>query len=203
MEPVRELAFGSWFAADGRHRCQNVQDLCHVIDIGCRDGDVERDALSIGQDMVFASGFATIRRVWAGIFASFRCFGQGGVDQGAFPIDLVGAIEFGQKERVQFEPHSGLVPELQMLSAGFAATAAEFGGQIIPGNAGLEYEEDAGENHAIIERFAPWKALPPWRMRRQQGLNTFPERVRDKRFHGKTPGILAGRARRFGRPFPP
>src|ERR1700677_4020665 len=80
-----------------------------------------------------------------------------------------------------------------MMPAGFAATAAEFGGQIIPGDAGLEDEENTGEDHAIIEWFATWKAEPPQGRRRQQRLNTFPKRIADKRSHGKTPGNLAGR----------
>jgi hypothetical protein len=142
--------------------------------------------------MVFASGFAAIRGVWAGIFASFWCFGEGGVDQGAFPIDLVGAVKFGQEEGVEFEPHSRFVPDLQMMPTGLAATATQFGRQIIPSDAGLEDEKDAGENHAIVERFAAWKAKSPGRMRRQQRLNAFPKRVRDKRFHGGPPEILAG-----------
>ena len=104
--------------------------------------------------MVFAAGFATIRGVWAGFFASFGCFGEGGIDQGAFPIDLVGAIELGQEQGVELEPNAGVVPELQLLPTRFATPPAEFGGQIIPGDAGLEYEENAGEDHAIVERLA-------------------------------------------------
>ena len=94
--------------------------------------------MSVHQDMVFAAGFAAIRGIWAGFFASFGCFGEGGVDQGAFPIDLIGAIEFGQKEGVQFQPDAGLVPNSEVMAAGFAASAAEFGRQIIPGEAGAD-----------------------------------------------------------------
>ncbi len=102
LKAIWMFTFGSWFAADGRYRCQNMKGFGDFIDVGCRDCDIQRDALSIRQDMVFAAGFAAIRGIWAGFFASFGCFGEGGVNQGAFPIDLVGAIEFGQKEGVQF-----------------------------------------------------------------------------------------------------
>src|SRR5580693_7182117 len=69
------------------------------------------------------------------------------------------------------------------MSAGLAATAAEFGGQIIPGDARLEDEEDTGEDHAIIERLATWEAKSTRRMRRQQRLKAYPKRVRYKRLH--------------------
>src|SRR5687768_4478233 len=72
-----------------------------------------------------------------------------------------------------------------MLSTGFATTATEFSRQIIPGDAGFEYEENAGEDHAIVERFASRIAFPPWRMRRQQRLNAFPQGIGYERFHGK------------------
>jgi len=100
LEPIRVFPLGAGFTADGRHRCQNVQCFGNLVDVGSSDRDVEWDALSVGQDMVFAAGFAAIGGVGAGFFASFGCFGEGGVDQSAFPIDLVGAVEFGQKERV-------------------------------------------------------------------------------------------------------
>src|SRR6476646_8185250 len=95
LKPIWVFPFGSWFAANGRHRCQNMKGFGDLIDVGCRDRDVERNALGIGQDMVFAGGLAAIRRVWAGVFASFGCFGEGRVDEGSVPIDLVGPIEFG------------------------------------------------------------------------------------------------------------
>jgi hypothetical protein len=73
------------------------------------------------------------------------------------------------------------------MSASFAASAAEFGGQIIPGNAGLEYEEDAGEDHAIVERLTTRVTCSSWRMRRQQRLNTLPKGVGYERFHDRAP----------------
>jgi hypothetical protein len=102
LKAIWMFTFGSWFAANRRYRCQNMEGFGDLIDVGCRDGDIQRDALSIRQDMVFAARFAAIRGIWARFFTSFGCFGEGGVDQGAFPIDLVGAIEFSQNEGVQF-----------------------------------------------------------------------------------------------------
>ena len=93
-----------------------------------------------------------------GFFASFGCLGEGRVDQSPFPIDLVGAVEFGQKHGVQFQPHSGFVPETQMIPTRFAAATTKFGRQVIPGDAGLENEENASEDHTTVQRLAAGEA---------------------------------------------
>ena len=97
LEPIGELAFGSGFAADGRHGHQNMERLRHLVDIGRSDSDVERDAVGVGQHVMFAAGLAAICGIWAGFFAAFGGLGESGVDESAFPIDLVGAVEFGQE----------------------------------------------------------------------------------------------------------
>jgi len=48
-------------------------------------------------------------------------------------------------------------------------------GQVLPGEAGLEDEDDPGEHLAIVEEGAPAFGLR--RMRREQGSDHFPEFV--------------------------
>jgi hypothetical protein len=48
-----------------------MQGFGYLVDIGCSEGDVERDSVSIGQDVVFAARLAAIGRIRAGFFASF------------------------------------------------------------------------------------------------------------------------------------
>src|ERR1700722_6249257 len=127
LKAIWMFTFGSWFAADRRYRCQNMKGFGDLIDVGCRDRDIQRDALSVRQDMVFAAGFAAIRGIWAGFFASFGRFGEGGVDQGALPIDFVGSVEFSQQHRVQLKPDTGLMPDAQVMTAGLAAPTAKLG----------------------------------------------------------------------------
>ncbi len=112
----------------------------------------------VGHHMVFAAGFAPIGGIRPGIFASFRGLGEGGVDQGPLPVDRVGTVEFGQQDRVQLEPDTGPMPESQVGPAGPAAATAEFGGQIVPGDAGLEDEQDAREDLAVVQGLAAREA---------------------------------------------
>jgi hypothetical protein len=55
---------------------------------------------------------------------------------------------------VQLVPDAGLVPESEVMAAGLAAAATELGGQIVPGDAGLEDEEDSREELAVIQGLA-------------------------------------------------
>jgi len=141
--------------------------------------------------VVFAAGFAAIRGIRAGIFASFGSFGERSVDQGSVPIDLVGGVEFNEQEGVQLPPNAGLVPDLEVVTTGFAAATAEFGRQVVPGDARLENEEDAGQDLAIVQVFATGKAETAWRRRRQQGLQPFSECVGEERDHDTSSGWSA------------
>src|SRR5438552_5777319 len=46
---------------------------------------------------ISAARFAAVRRIGAGVLAPFGRLGEGGVDQRPAPVDLVGAVEFGQQ----------------------------------------------------------------------------------------------------------
>ena len=116
------------------------------------------DALAVGQHVVLAARLAAVRGARAGVLAPLGGLGEGGVDQRPLPIDRVGAVELGQQDRVQLAPDTGLMPGPQVGPAGLTAAATELGGQVIPGDAGLEDEEDAGEDLAIVQGFAAREA---------------------------------------------
>ena len=94
------------------------------------------------------------------------------------------AVEFCQQHRVQLPPDTGLMPDPQVVAAGLAAAAAEFGGQVIPGDAGLEDEQDAGEDLAVVQGLAAREAEAAWGWGWQQGPETLPQRIGDEGFHG-------------------
>src|SRR5207249_84876 len=85
----------------------------------------------------------------------------------------------------QLGPDAGFVPELRIVPARLAAAAAEFGGQIVPGDAGLENEQDAGENLAVIQGLASGEAEAALGRGRQQGLEPFPQSIRNQGLHGR------------------
>src|SRR5436309_12358327 len=95
--------------------------------------DRDAYAVRVGQDVVLAAGLAAVRGIRAGILAPLGGLGEGGVDQRPRPVDLVGAVEFSEQQSVQILPDTGLVPELQVVAAGLATAAAEFGRQVVPG----------------------------------------------------------------------
>src|SRR5581483_1297992 len=94
----------------------------------------------------------------AGILATLGSLGERGVDQCPRPVDLVGVVEFRQEQSVQLLPDASLIPQPQIVAAGFATAAAQFGWQVVPGDAGLEDEEDAGEGLAVIQGFTAGEA---------------------------------------------
>jgi hypothetical protein len=136
-----------------------------------------------GHDMMLAAGLAAIRGVWAGILAAARRLGEGGVDDRSAPVDLVGAIEFGQQDSMELLPDPGLIPLAQVVAAGLATAAAQFGGQVVPGDAGLEDEQDAGEDLALVQGFAAGETETASGRWRQEGLEPLPECIGNEQFH--------------------
>src|SRR5438105_97490 len=70
------------------------------------------------------------------------------------------------------------------MATGLATATTKFGRQVIPGDAGLEDKQDAGEDLAIVQRLATGKAETALGWRGQQGLDMLPKFVADQRFHG-------------------
>jgi len=77
-------------------------------------------------------------------------------------------------------PDASLLPLAQPTPAGDPAAAAEFLGQILPGQSSLEHEENAGECRAIWD--AGTASFGFGKFRWEQRCDDFPERVADQRF---------------------
>lgn len=75
-------------------------------------------------------------------------------------------------------PHAGLLPVAQPTPAGHAATAAHLLREILPGDTGLEYEQDTGPCLAVFDRLAtPFGPRFWWG---STGFDEFPEFVREQ-----------------------
>ena len=68
--------------------------------------------------MVLGPGFASIRRIGAGLIAAPQGSGLGAIDRGAGPIELVGLLELGQEDLVQLLPDPGPLPGIEVVQAG-------------------------------------------------------------------------------------
>src|SRR5437879_1883237 len=101
--------------------------------------------------MVLAPRFAAIRGVWPRVFSSFRGLAKRRVDQRSRPVNLVLTVELGQEHGMKLAPHAGLLPQLEVMPTGFAATTAHVAGQVVPRDACLEDEQDASEDLPIVQ----------------------------------------------------
>src|SRR5262245_65210178 len=78
---------------------------------------------------------------------------------------------------MESEPDAFLLPAVQAPPTGHAAAAAHFPGEILPGNAGLEDEEDAGQGLAVADGFASRVTKAAGLGGQQQGLDEVPQGI--------------------------
>src|SRR6185503_14559547 len=129
-------------------------------------------------DVVFAPGFGSIRRVWACLLAPSQGTDRAAIDGGARPVDSIVGLKLGEQRLVQSLPDSRGLPVPKAPPAGHAAAAAKFLGQVFPRDAGLEHKQDSRESLAVVDRFSSRKAESPRLQRRQQRFDTLPKSVR-------------------------
>lgn len=77
-------------------------------------------------------------------------------------------------------PHASLLPRAQAAPAGHATAAAEFLGQVLPGQTSLEHKEDAGECRPIGDAGTPTFGFGKFKW--EQRRDDLPERVADQGF---------------------
>src|SRR5262249_21129332 len=92
-----------------------------------------------------------------------------------------GVVEVFEQDLIEAEPDAGLLPGVQAAPAGHATAATHLHGEVFPGDAGLEDEEDAGQRLAVADPFAAGVAkaarLGGWQQRFEEG----PQCIRDER----------------------
>src|SRR5260370_38701876 len=109
------------------------------------------------------------------------------IDDRARPDDPLGLMELGQQHLVQPLPDALLVPLLQPPPGGHPRPAPDLLGEMLPGDARLQHEQDARKHPAIIDPLSPGMAKSP-RHLRDQRLDHLPELVADDRpGHGRPP----------------
>ena len=124
----------------------------------------QRDAVGVGDHVVLAAGLGPVHRAGAGRLAAVGRPHEAAVDQRPRPVDLVGAPEPVEQDLVDLVPGAVGLPVAQPPPAGHAAAAAHLAGQVLPGDAGLEHEEDAGQGLAVVDGGAgrPWGWGSTW-----------------------------------------
>src|SRR3954447_6164591 len=174
-------------------------DRGHERDPGIDGGDIggrrlrhERYPAGIGDDLVLAPLLAAVDGAGAGPSATAASPPEAAVDQRPIPVDPIRLVQLGQEPLVELLPDPGLVPVAEPPPAGHAATAAHLLGEVLPVDAGLQDEEDAGQRLAVVDRLAAGEAAAARLVWREQGLDPFPEGIGDEGFgHGRSPGVRA------------
>ena len=172
---VRAFAGVARLASDGRDGIDQGDGFMDVRRVR-RDGvDDQGDALTVGEDGVFAAGFRAIDGAGAGFFTATDGADMGRVHDEPLEVDLIRLTEVGQQDLVDLIPDAGRLPVAQAVPTGHAAAAAHLLRQILPGQAGLEDKDDPGQDFAIVQEGASAFGLRG--MRRDQRSNQFPEFV--------------------------
>ena len=175
IQAVRAVARPTRLAAYRRDRLDQPPELRDLIHVGGGRRRGQRHALPIGQDVMLAPLFPPVHRAGAGPFATAQGPHERSVDDRARPVDLVSGVQLGQEDLVELLPDPGGLPVAKPSPAGHAAAAAHLQRQVLPRDASLEDEEDAGQRLAIVEGLATGESEPPWLGWRQQRLDPFPE----------------------------
>ncbi|CAA9554149.1 MAG: hypothetical protein AVDCRST_MAG19-1075, partial [uncultured Thermomicrobiales bacterium] len=103
----------------------------------------------------------------------------GRVQRGPAPVEATRSAQAVQQPPVDAVPHPGRLPVAQAAPAGHPRPAPQLLGQHLPGDAGLEHEDDPGQRGAI--RHARSAALGLRRLGRQQRGDDGPQVVAHER----------------------
>jgi len=145
----------SRFPSDWRDLVHQRKQLRNVVAIGLRQDDRQGDALSIGQQVMFAPQFASICWIWACFCASARSPQRGTIHKGSNPVDLVMLLKFRKESFKQPLPNLGFVPSPEPTQAGVTRGKIGRGGQPTPRNSGPQDEENSIDDFPGFGAFAP------------------------------------------------
>jgi hypothetical protein len=165
-------------AFDTRNLVEQGQQLRHIVAVRLGQDDGQGDALTISEQMMFASKFASIRWIWAGFGTSAGRSQRRTVDQRPIPIDLVPFLKFGQQRFEEPLPNASSLPTLESTTTRIPRRKIGRGRQGSPGHAGPQHKENAIENTPCFTRFSTGKlhmtVLPGFG---DQRLKTLPQVV--------------------------
>lgn len=122
--------------------------------LGAGQDDREGDAGDVGDQVVLASGSSSIDRGRAGLRPLNTLICWRGAHRGPGEVERVGSPQPIQQHLVQPLPDAGGVPLGQVSPARLARAVAELLRQVLPGDPGVQHEQDALQGQ-------PAAPLPP------------------------------------------
>jgi hypothetical protein len=135
--------WGSHLAFDVGDAIDQGEQLGNIVTVRPGQSYCERDAMCVGEQMVFAAQFAPIRGIWAGFVASARGSRRSAIHQGPIPIDLVLRLEFCKQTFEKALPDPCFLPLPKVAQAGESGREVACGRQVAPWNSGSQDEKDA------------------------------------------------------------
>jgi len=115
----------------------------------------EGNAVGVGQQVMLGAGFAAIGGGRAGFDPPFCARMEALSTPGPIEVDLVRFASMVEEFPVDALPHPLWLPLAQPTPTGHARAAAHLLGQLFPGDAGFEHEDDPRKHGAVVEPFAP------------------------------------------------
>jgi hypothetical protein len=159
----------SW---DTLHQGQQLRDL---MSISARQPDRKWHAAALHQQMVFATQFAPIRRIFAGFLASVARSDSGAIDHPPLPIELPLGLQLRQDALPQPVPDAPLVPLHESAPAGMARRKIPRRRKGFPRDAGLENKNDSCHHLSRGSRPSSCRLpIPSLFIPRKQWLNAVP-----------------------------
>src|SRR5579884_371931 len=194
---VGPLSRPAHLAADLRDGIHDLLQLGHVGGIGRTQRGRQGDTVGIHHGVVLAPLLAAVYGAGASLVAPAPRPDERAVHGGPRPVDLVRPLQLGQQNRVEAVPDTGAIPRLEPAAAAAAGAAAHLARQVVPADAGLQDEQDAGEGLAVGQRLAAGVAEAAWLGRREQGLDPLPQGIGQQwRGHDNT---SSGAVPKYGR----
>ena len=191
-------------AAAPAHRRQRVDHRVEVGDVvDVRGGYLrdERDAARIGDEVVLGALLAAIGWVRSSFFPPRTARTE--------PLSMT-VQRWSRRPRRRSSASSvscsrcqtpGPLPADQAAPAGAARPAAHLAGQHLPGDAGSQDEENAGQNRAVGNRRAAVSVAPPRAPLRDQRFEPRPDRIIDEGMRHARPYQAARRVQEAVREF--
>jgi hypothetical protein len=96
------------------------QQLSHVVTVGAGEGERQRDAMGLRQQVMLAPSLAPIRRIWACFFTPMGGPHRRAVHDSPTPIQSLLPLQFRQHILQESLPHPGSVPFDQLAPAGIS-----------------------------------------------------------------------------------
>ena len=152
---IRMILRMAGLPSNGRNTVDQWKKLGHIMPVCSRQCITQRNAIGVRQDMMFASGFAAIRGIWACFLASAHGSYRRTIDRRSRPVDQISRSQAIEQFMMQVVPNASFLPFHQSSPARHSTSATHLLRKHFPGYATFQNEQDAGENLSIIEPWSP------------------------------------------------